>query len=65
MTLVLTIVLLDQFIWRPLLAWSDRFKVEMVESDNPPTSWFYDLCTIRASRVGWSAASVKPVDERL
>lgn len=41
--LILTIVALDQFIWRPLLAWSDRFKVEMVESDQPPTSWFYDL----------------------
>jgi NitT/TauT family transport system permease protein len=41
--LVLTIVALDQFIWRPLLAWSDRFKVETVESDQPPTSWFYDL----------------------
>jgi NitT/TauT family transport system permease protein len=24
-----------------LIAWSDRFKLEMVESDNPPTSWFY------------------------
>lgn len=41
--LIFTIVALDQFIWRPLLAWSDRFKVEMVESGQPPTSWFYDL----------------------
>ncbi len=41
-TLVLVIVLLDQFIWRPLLAWSDRFKVEMVEDAEPPTSWFYN-----------------------
>lgn len=47
--LILTIVSLDQFIWRPLLAWSDRFKVEMVESDQPPTSWFYDL--IHTSRL--------------
>jgi NitT/TauT family transport system permease protein len=42
-TLVLVIVLLDQLVWRPLLAWSDRFTVEMVENDNPPTSWFYAL----------------------
>lgn len=42
-TLILTIVLLDQLVWRPLIAWSDRFKVEMVESDEPPTSWFYEL----------------------
>lgn len=41
--LVLTVVLLDQLVWRPLIAWSDRFKLEMVESDQPPTSWFYDL----------------------
>lgn len=41
--LILTIVALDQFIWRPLLAWSDRFKLEMVESEHPPSSWFYDL----------------------
>ena len=41
--LILTVVLLDQLVWRPLIAWSDRFKVEMVESDDPPASWFYDL----------------------
>lgn len=42
-TLILVIVSLDQLVWRPLIAWSERFKVEMVESDNPPTSWFYNL----------------------
>jgi NitT/TauT family transport system permease protein len=41
--LILVVVLLDQLVWRPLIAWSDRFKVEMIENDNPPTSWFYDL----------------------
>ncbi|MHC1770525.1 MAG: ABC transporter permease [Flexilinea sp.] len=41
--LILTVVLLDQMVWRPLIAWSDRFKVEMIENDNPPKSWFYDL----------------------
>jgi NitT/TauT family transport system permease protein len=49
-TLIIIIVLLDQVIWRPLIAWSDRFKVEMVENDNPPTSWFYDM--IHLSRPG-------------
>ncbi|GIV63172.1 MAG: ABC transporter permease [Bellilinea sp.] len=42
-TLILVIVGLDQLVWRPLIAWSDRFKLEMVESDTPPTSWFYTL----------------------
>ncbi|HUM71425.1 MAG TPA: ABC transporter permease subunit, partial [Chloroflexota bacterium] len=41
-TLILVIVLLDQIVWRPLLAWADRFKVEMVEDTEPPTSWFYN-----------------------
>lgn len=41
--LVTVIVLLDQLVWRPLLAWSDRFKMEMVEDSAPPTAWFYDL----------------------
>jgi NitT/TauT family transport system permease protein len=42
-TLVLVVVLLDQLVWRPLLAWADKFKLEMVESDNPPTSWFLNF----------------------
>ncbi len=42
-TLIVVVVLLDQLVWRPLLAWADRFKVEMVENDNPPTSWFLDV----------------------
>ena len=39
-TLILVIVMLDQFVWRPLNAWTDKFKVEMVEAERPPTSWF-------------------------
>ncbi len=51
-TLVLVIVGLDQLVWRPLLAWSDRFKVEMTEADDPPTSWFYNA--LQSSRlVAW------------
>lgn len=40
--LVFLIVALDQVVWRPLLAWSDRFKLEMVAGAVTPTSWFYD-----------------------
>lgn len=43
LTLILTIVLLDQILWRPLLAWADRFKLEMVAGDEPPGSWFLDI----------------------
>ncbi len=47
--LVLVIVLLDQLVWRPLLAWAERFKVSQVENDQPATSWFYDV--LRRSRL--------------
>jgi NitT/TauT family transport system permease protein len=42
-TLVLVIVILDQLVWRPLLAWGERFKLAMVESERPSTSWLYDV----------------------
>jgi NitT/TauT family transport system permease protein len=63
-SLVLLIVGLDQLVWRPLLAWSDRFKLEMVESDMPPTSWFYDA--LRSSRLaGWLTRAIwEPLVER-
>lgn len=63
--LVLVIVALDQLVWRPLLAWSDRFKLETVESDQPPTSWFYEA--LRSSRLlSWSSERlVSPVSDRL
>lgn len=37
-TLVTVIILLDQLVWRPLLTWPDRFKVEMAEEADPPRS---------------------------
>jgi len=36
--LVLIIVATDQLIWRPLIAWSDKFKFEQVESADRVTS---------------------------
>ncbi len=40
--LVLVIVLLDQLVWRPLLVWADRFKLETVSGESPSRSWFYE-----------------------
>ena len=37
-TMVLIIVITDQLLWRPLIAWSDKFKFETVESTNRVTS---------------------------
>lgn len=41
--LVATIVALDQIIWRPALAWSERFRLESVEAEEASHSWLYDL----------------------
>ncbi|HEX4213503.1 MAG TPA: ABC transporter permease subunit [Candidatus Dormibacteraeota bacterium] len=43
LTLVVLIVVIDQLLWRPLIAWSDRFRVEMTESSDLPRSWFLEL----------------------
>lgn len=61
--LIATVILLDQLVWRPLLAWSDRFKVEMIENDNPPESWFYNLISSSRIKVWLSAALTQPIAE--
>ncbi len=64
-TLVLVIIILDQLVWRPLLAWADRFKLEMAGGENPPASWLYDA--LRSSRlIDWLIqATWHPARERL
>jgi len=47
--LISVIVLFDQLLWRPLLAWADRFKMEMVTGERPPRSWFYEA--LRSSQL--------------
>lgn len=37
------ILLSDQLIWRPLLVWADKFKIELTESSQTPTSWVFNL----------------------
>ena len=37
-TMIGIIVLLDQLIWRPIIAWADKFKMEQVESGAAPSS---------------------------
>ncbi len=42
-TMLIMIILVDQLFWRPLVVWSQRFKLELSESDVQPTSFVYDL----------------------
>ncbi len=41
--MAVVIVLYDQLIFRPIVAWADKFRVELTASENPPQSWFYDV----------------------
>jgi NitT/TauT family transport system permease protein len=38
-TMSIVILLYDQFLFRPLVAWSDKFSYEMTASQNAPHSW--------------------------
>jgi NitT/TauT family transport system permease protein len=47
--MIAVIVLMDQLIWRPIIAWSEKFKFEQIEASQSPTSPVLDL--LRRSRV--------------
>ena len=37
------IVLYDQLLFRPVVAWADKFRFEQTASETQPQSWFYDV----------------------
>jgi NitT/TauT family transport system permease protein len=41
--MIITIVVIDQLLWRPLVAWAEKFKLEQTEGKDNPTSWVLDL----------------------
>jgi len=65
LTLIAIIVLLDHVLWRPLVAWADRFKLEQSSAADVAHSTFLDF--LRASRlVEWTGARfVTPAWHRL
>jgi len=44
-TIAVVIISVDQLFWRPLVAWSDKFRLEQSASSEAPESWVYDLLT--------------------
>ncbi len=64
LSIALVIIVVDQIFWRPLIAWSDKFRLEQSASAEVPTSWVYDLiATARIPRLIGSALT--PVRETL
>jgi NitT/TauT family transport system permease protein len=64
-TMVAVIVLLDQFIWRPVIAWAEKFKVEQVESTDAPRSWVLNLVQHSSGLAKIREKTLRPVGERL
>lgn len=61
LTMAIVIALYDQLFFRPLVAWSDRFRTEEVASQNVPRSWVLDLL----ARSRFARAIADPVGEWL
>ena len=59
------ILLLDQVVWRPAIAWSDKFKFEQVESAAQPSSLLLNLVRRSALVARFRGAVMRPVGERL
>jgi NitT/TauT family transport system permease protein len=47
--MAIVIVVVDQLFWRPVVAWSDKFRIEQSAAALAPRSWVYDL--LRASNL--------------
>ena len=43
LTMLLVIIAYDQLLFRPIVAWADKFRFEQTASGDPPTSWMLDL----------------------
>src|SRR5439155_24458673 len=43
LTMLLVIIAYDQLLFRPLVAWADKFRFEQTASGDAPESWMLDL----------------------
>ena len=64
-TMIAVIVLMDQIIWRPVIAWAEKFKMEQVESTDVPQSWFLELIESSKLLVRLRKRVFHPLKERL
>jgi NitT/TauT family transport system permease protein len=64
-TMVAVIVLLDQFVWRPVIAWAEKFKVEQVPGSDTPRSWVLNLIRHSRGLARIREKTLRPLRERL
>ena len=64
-TMVAVILLIDQMVWRPAIAWSDKFKFEQVESSAQPHSAVLNLLRRSNLLERFRMAVLAPLSERI
>jgi NitT/TauT family transport system permease protein len=64
-TMVAVIVLIDQLVWKPIIAWAEKFKVEQVESTNAPKSWVLNMVRHSSALARIRQKTLRPLGERL
>ena len=64
-TMVAIIVATDQLLWRPLIAWSDKFKFEQVESSKRVTSPILHLITHSGALAALGSHTIAPLTEKI
>lgn len=57
LAMVITIVAFDQLVWRPLVAWAEKFKLEQTEGRDNPSSWALNLLQ-RSYALEWLSENV-------
>ena len=63
--MIAVIVLLDQIVWRPVIAWAEKFKMEQVESADVPRSWFLNVIQGSRGLIRLRKRVIRPLQERL
>jgi NitT/TauT family transport system permease protein len=63
--MIAVIILIDQLVWRPAIAWSEKFKFEQVESTTAPDSWVLNLLRRSPLLSRVQEKTLAPLDEYL
>ncbi|MBI4302471.1 MAG: ABC transporter permease subunit [Chloroflexi bacterium] len=63
--MVAVILLLDQFVWQPILAWADKFKLQTVSASEPPRSWVLDVLSRSWLVERFHAKAIAPLGEAI
>ena len=62
--MVTMIVVLDQFLWRPVVVWSQKFRVEEGSDGQQASSWFYNWLR-RSNVIEWMGKVIAALRRRV